>query len=205
GPLEDSSNAAGYQLLFGDLLMRRVEAGQPGGVPIEGIGVAGSARGGLPGGGRGGAGGRGPGGRGGAPASVMVEVVSKTPAEDAERLLRNVARLAYRRPVRDEEMRGFLDLFQKEFALGSGFARSMLTAYTGVLASPGFVFLAEKPGRLDAMALATRLSLFLWNSTPDPALRGRAEKGGLSDPDVLRAETERLLNDPRSDRFVEAF
>jgi hypothetical protein len=55
------------------------------------------------------------------------------------------------------------------------------------------------------MALATRLALFLWNSTPDAALRARAEKGDLARPEVLRAETERLLNDPRADRFVEAF
>jgi hypothetical protein len=74
-----------------------------------------------------------------------------------------------------------------------------------VLASPGFVFLEEKPGRLDPMALATRLSLFLWDSTPDAALRGRAESGELLRPEVLRAETERLLEDPRANRFVEAF
>jgi hypothetical protein len=61
------------------------------------------------------------------------------------------------------------------------------------------------PGRLDDHALATRLSLFLWNSEPDAALRGRAARGELSRPGVLRAETERLLRDPKSQRFVEAF
>ena len=71
--------------------------------------------------------------------------------------------------------------------------------------APGFVFVAEQPGKLDDLALATRLSLFLWNSTPDAALRARAEKGELHQPAVLRAETERLLNDPRSARFTEAF
>ena len=81
----------------------------------------------------------------------------------------------------------------------------MLTAYTGVLASPGFVFVEEQPGKLDDRALATRLSLFLWNSTPDSALRARAESGELHKPEVLRAETERLLNDPKSRRFVDAF
>ncbi|MGH7944425.1 MAG: DUF1592 domain-containing protein, partial [Opitutaceae bacterium] len=61
------------------------------------------------------------------------------------------------------------------------------------------------PGRLDDYALATRLSLFLWNSTPDETLRGRAARGELRRPDVLQTETERLLNDPKSRRFVEAF
>jgi hypothetical protein len=81
----------------------------------------------------------------------------------------------------------------------------MMAGYTAVLASPGFVFLDEKPGHLDALALATRLSLFLWNSVPDDALRARAASGELSRPEVLRAETERLLADPKARRFVEAF
>jgi cytochrome c553 len=200
GPLPDASAAAGYKLLFGDLPMQRVAAGQRGGVPLEGIGATGGGRGGF-----GGGGGGGRGGRGGASPALMVEVVSEKPAEDAARLLQDFTRVAFRRPVQDLEMRGFLALFQKEFAQGTGFARALLTAYTGVLASPGFVFLEEPPGRLEAMALATRLSLFLWNSTPDAALRARAARGELARPEVLRAETERLLNDPRADRFVEAF
>jgi len=67
------------------------------------------------------------------------------------------------------------------------------------------VFVEEQPGKLDDRALATRLALFLWNSTPDSALRARAESGELHKPEVLRTETERLLNDPKSRRFVDAF
>jgi hypothetical protein len=81
----------------------------------------------------------------------------------------------------------------------------MLTAYTGVLVSPGFVYVDERPGRLDDWALATRLSLFLWNSTPDAALRAHAARGDLHEPAVLRKETARLLRDPKSRRFVDAF
>ena len=151
----------------------------------------------------------GAGGPGGFPrtpiGNVTVEVVSENPQQDAERLLRGFIQTAYRRPVEEAEVQRFLGLFKREFELGSGFARSMLTAYTGVLVSPGFVFVEEQPGKLDDRALATRLSLFLWNSTPDAALRARAERGELHKPEVLRAETERLLNDPRSRRFVDAF
>jgi hypothetical protein len=67
------------------------------------------------------------------------------------------------------------------------------------------VFIEEKPGKLDDVALATRLSLFLWNSTPDATLRDLAVRGQLHNPDVLRAQTRRLLDDPKSRRFVEAF
>jgi hypothetical protein len=134
-----------------------------------------------------------------------VDVFSENPEQDADRLLRSFMQTAYRRSVRDVHQQRFLGLFQKEFAQGAGFARALLVAYTAVLASPGFVFVDELPGRLNDMMLATRLSLFLWNSTPDAALRALAAQRELSKPEVLRAETERLLNDPRSGRFVEAF
>jgi hypothetical protein len=98
-----------------------------------------------------------------------------------------------------------LSLFDEQFKLGSGFTRSLLSAYTAVLSSPGFVFVEKTPGRLDDRALATRLALFLWNSTPDDTLRAVAERGELSQPDVLRAQTERMIADPKARRFVEAF
>jgi hypothetical protein len=81
----------------------------------------------------------------------------------------------------------------------------MLAGYTAVLASPEYVYIDDKPGRLDDNALATRLALFLWNSQPDEALRALAAKNELHRPEVLRAETERMLNDPKSQRFVDAF
>jgi hypothetical protein len=67
------------------------------------------------------------------------------------------------------------------------------------------VFVDEQPGRLSDMALATRLALFLWNSTPDDALLARVARGELHRPEVLKAETERMLNDPKSQRFTNAF
>jgi hypothetical protein len=47
--------------------------------------------------------------------------------------------------------------------------------------------------------------MFLWNSEPDARLRELARGGEITDSQVLRAETDRLLDDPRSRRFVEAF
>jgi hypothetical protein len=88
---------------------------------------------------------------------------------------------------------------------GVGFATAMLSGYTAVLSSPEFVFIDDKPGKLDDHSLATRLAFFLWNSEPDAALRARAAKGELTRPDVLKAETARMLADPKSTRFVNAF
>jgi hypothetical protein len=134
-----------------------------------------------------------------------VEVISKRPMADAERLLRNFIRHAYRFPVADAEAKRFLPVVRNALKLGNSFTDAMIAAYTAVLCSPEFLYLDEKPGRLDDYELASRLSFFLWNSPPDDELRRCAEKGELGHPDVLRAQTERLLSDPKSRRFVEAF
>ena len=136
---------------------------------------------------------------------ALYEVESAAPREDAERLLRAFLKRAYRRPVAEADVQRFLALFDDQFEQGLGFARSLLAAYTAVLASPGFVFVEEKPGRLDDHALATRLSLFLWNSIPDDALRALADRGELQQAGGAAAQTERMLDDPKSRRFVEAF
>jgi hypothetical protein len=120
-------------------------------------------------------------------------------------LLRSFTRRAYRRPVEEPEVQLFLGLFKNQYEQGFGFGKSMLAAYTAVLSSPGFLFFDESPGRLNDYALASRLSYFLWNSEPDEALRALAERGELHRPEVLRAQTDRLMNDSKARRFVEAF
>ncbi len=134
-----------------------------------------------------------------------VAVVSKAPMVDAEHLLREFIRQAYRRPTSDAEVKRFLPVVQSALKLGNSFTDAMIAAYTAVLCSPEFIYLEEKPGRLDDYALAARLSFFLWNSPPDDALRACAERRQLHEPDVLHAQTERLLTDQKSQRFVEAF
>ncbi len=134
-----------------------------------------------------------------------VEVVSKNPKADAERLMRSFVQHAYRRPVGKEEAGRFLPVIEGAMAKGSSFTDAMLAGYTAVLCSPEFICLEEKPGKLDDYALAARLSFFLWNSPPDEALRAAAAKGKLHQPNVLRAETDRLLDSPRSRQFVDAF
>ena len=208
GPLYDGSESAGYRCLFGDLPMKRVAEGSNG-VPIEvtppvpqtfgGRGDFGAA----PVGGRGARGRRG-GGPGGL-REVPVEVETQNPQKDSANLLQSFLQRAYRRPVSEDEVGLFVDLFNDQYSQGLGFAKSMLASYTAILSSPGFLFVDEKPGRLDDYALASRLSYFLWNSEPDDALRALAEHGQLHKPKILREQTERLLNDPKSRRFVEAF
>ncbi len=192
GPFcDDPVGRAGYRLLF-DQLRLAPSKPQGRGVPLE-VGPARAT-------GRGG-----PGTARAAMREAPYEVESETPRKDAERLLRSFIRKAYRRPADEADVGRFLALFDEQRKQGHSFTESMLSMYAAVLSSPGFVFVEEKPGRLDDHALAVRLSLFLWNSIPDDALRELADLGELHKPEVLRAQTERMLDDPKAQRFVEAF
>ncbi len=205
GPLEDADATSGYQLLFGDLPMRRLGAGEKGGVPLETVAPNISP----PVGGPTGAGAFVVGGPGGflrnPISNVTVEVFSSTPQQDAERLLRSFIRSAYRRPVQEPEVQRFLALFKREFGLGSASRAPCSLPTPACWLRRGSCLSRSSRASSTTRALATRLSLFLWNSTPDSALRARAENGELHKPEVLRTETERLLNDPKSRRFVDAF
>jgi hypothetical protein len=133
------------------------------------------------------------------------EVVSADPGRDARRLLRGFVQRAYRRPVGEAEAARFLPIIENALKTGSGFAEAMIAGYSAVLCSPDFLYLEENSGALDDFALASRLSYFLWNSAPDEELRALAARGRLHRTSVLRAQTERMLDDPRSRRFVDAF
>lgn len=136
---------------------------------------------------------------------LRYDVETSDAPKEAERLLRRFVKQAYRTPVSAQEEVRFLPVILGALQSGSTFAEAMLTGYTAVLCSPTYLYLREKPGRLDDHALAARLAYFLWNSPPDAELRTLAAAGKLHDPKVLRTQTERLLADPRSHRFVETF
>jgi mono/diheme cytochrome c family protein len=194
GPLYDETTGSGYRLLFGDLPLKQHPTRTDGAVAIPVVAPPPPPETG-----------RNAGQRLVPLTEAFVEVVSTDPAADARKLLRTFIARAYRRPTTDADAGLFIKLFDQQHAAGLSFTEAMFAAYTAILASPGFVFLDEAPGPLDDHALATRLALFLWNSEPDAALRARADRGELRQPAVLRAETERMLEDPKSRRFVEAF
>src|SRR5207248_125377 len=114
-----------------------------------------------------------------------VEVISKQPMADAERLLQKFIRQAYRVPAGDAEAKRFLPIVRNALKQGNTFTEAMIAAYTGVLASPEFLYLSEQPGRLDDYELASRLAFFLWNSPPDDELRRCAAKHEMRQPEVL--------------------
>jgi len=198
GPLPDEHATDGYRLMLGDLPMHRLDKGEAGGVSVAIVAPPPPPGqvGGFGGGGR---------GRFTRTQDVGVAVESDHPQEDAERLIRGFLARAYRRPVQETDAKRFLALFNQQFELGHGFTKSLLSTYTAILCSPGYLYIQELPGRLDDYALATRLSLFLWNGPPDDELRALAAQSRISRPEVLKAQTNRLLNDSKSRRFIDAF
>jgi mono/diheme cytochrome c family protein len=138
--------------------------------------------------------------------TTVVTVDSSNPERDAEKLLRPFMERAYRYPVPSADVDRFLGVIKGALKNGYSFTDSMIAGYTAVLSSPAFLYFHEpKPGHLDDRALAERLSYFLWNTCPDAELRDLADKRKLHRPDILRSQTERMLTDPKSRQFINAF
>ncbi len=135
----------------------------------------------------------------------LVYVAAGAPLSDAERLLGAFARRAFRRPLAAADLAPYLAIVRSRLDAGVAFQDAMLAAYRGILTAPDFMLLREEPGRLEAHALAARLSYLLWSSLPDDQLARLADSGDLLKPEVLRAQSERLLKDARASRFVEHF
>lgn len=135
------------------------------------------------------------------------EVVSDQPLVDAERILREFAGRAFRRPVTDAEIQPFLARVMSRLESGYTFEQAVRVGLKAVLVSPSFLFLQEKGElpRLDDFALASRLSYFLWSSMPDAALYELASENKLHEPEVLRQQVERLLQDPKAKAFNTQF
>ena len=139
-----------------------------------------------------------------------------TPTEErpcARRILTELATEAYRRPVDETDLEGILS-FYDQGAADEGFEAGIRLALEAILASPHFVFRFEEmpdhvqPGEtytLDDMALASRLSFFLWGSPPDRELIEVAREGDLSDADELREQALRMLDDPRAEALGTRF
>ena len=131
----------------------------------------------------------------------------------AAEILSRLATRAYRRPVNDDDMALLMEFYDTGRNNGD-FETGIQNGLRLVLSSPEFLFRSEpdpegiRPGEIypvDDLALASRLSFFLWSSIPDDALLALAVEGRLSDPEVLSGQVERMLADARSNALVENF
>ena len=145
---------------------------------------------------------------------IFVESDNKDDEEVyAKEVLFRFMRRAWRRPATTEEVEQFIALFKNYRADFSSFEEAMQEVLATVLASPDFLYIAQtrasqdskKPKSITDWELASRLSFFLWSSIPDEELLSLAEEGRLHDTDVLTAQINRMLQDPRAVRFSEHF
>ena len=93
------------------------------------------------------------------------------PRSAAEKVLREFASRAFRRPVAPAEVERFVKLAHRGLDDGLTFEDALAVAFRAVITSPRFLFLDERPGPLDDGGLASRLSYFLWRTQPDDELR----------------------------------
>ncbi len=133
------------------------------------------------------------------------EVVSSQPMVDAERILRDFSRRAFRRNINDVDIQPFLARVQSKLEQNYSFEQAMRVGLKGILVSPNFLFLREQGPKLDDFALASRLSYFLWSSMPDEELLQLAAANRLHEPNVLREQVERLLRNPKARAFSTNF
>jgi mono/diheme cytochrome c family protein len=131
----------------------------------------------------------------------------------AEKIVRQLATTAFRRPVSGDEVKGLVGFYSTARKEGD-FEAGIRAAVQAVLASPQFLFRLErapagvKPGqnyRITDIDLASRLSYFLWGTVPDQELVSVAMKGTLRAPGVLETQVRRMLKDPRSETLSTRF
>ncbi len=112
---------------------------------------------------------------------------------------------AFRRPVTKAELAPYFRYLDKQHAETKDWHESVIRTLAAMMGSLDFLYLHEEPGELNAHALASRLSFFLWSTMPDAELFALAKSGKLKEPAVLKAQVARMLADPRSDRFSDSF
>jgi hypothetical protein len=164
------------------------------------------------------------------PVAGLWTVQSTNALADADRLLAGFLPKAFRRPVAADVRAHYVAKVGERLKAGDCFETAMRWAYRAALCSPDFLYLVEdregdilvpqsvatqqasaQPGigdkslRVTDHALAARLAYFLWNSQPDDTLLTLAAKGALHEPKNLRDQVERLLQDAKSQRFIEDF
>ena len=141
------------------------------------------------------------------------------PADDSEEtscarhIVSKLARLAFRRPLTDQDVEPLISYFRSGREQGD-FDAGIRLALQAILADPEFLFRFERdpegaePGtnhRITDLELASRLSYFLWSSAPDDELITIAADRQLSDPTILEQQVRRMLEHPKAETLSTNF
>lgn len=145
--------------------------------------------------------------------SVLEEITGPvSPAglqlEQARKLIRSFVPRAFRRTVADEK----LNQIVRRIEQNSNVEAATKIELKAVLMSAGFMFRgllmegeAGKQQPVDNFELAERLSYFLWGDMPDAELFELASAGTLAEPEIFKAQIERLLDSPKSINLADDF
>lgn len=133
--------------------------------------------------------------------------------KDARRALTGFALRAYRRPATPEEADRLVEVFKVGEKIGGSYESGIQLGVQAILSSPHFLYKVETEPRaskatdrtLNGYELATRLSYFLWSTTPDDRLIALAGDGSLLKPEVLKSEVNRMLSDQRAVALADNF
>ena len=132
----------------------------------------------------------------------------------ARTILADLARLAYRRPVTENDLAILIEFYEAGRSDAGDFGSGIELALRRLLVSPEFLVRVESDPttvtpdtsyKVTDLELASRLSFFLWSSIPDDELLALAERGDLSQPAELERQVQRMLADPRSRALTSNF
>ncbi len=158
---------------------------------------------------------------------VRRAILTRSDGEESEQAARQIltrlTRLAFRRPITDDDLQASLALFREGQQQDGSFDAGIERAVAGLLVNPQFLFRVEQEpagpakanaevnpdanvvARISDVELASRLSFFLWSSLPDERLLELAERGELSRSETLAAEVARMLADAKAESLVTNF
>lgn len=131
-------------------------------------------------------------------------------SKEIENSLHRFAERAWRRTVQPPELDRYRNIIHAQLEAGADYKSAYKAGMLGILASKNFTYLVEgsageKQDYLNDFELASRLSYFLWSSMPDNVLLAKARAGKLREPESLAAEVERMISDPKIERFTHSF
>jgi hypothetical protein len=143
-------------------------------------------------------------------ASFVPEKGKEDDPAELRACLRRFAERAWRRPVADAELEPYGAFYAAERAEGESAQAAHLAVLASMLVARSFLHLeegsaGERRPQVNDFELAARLSYFLWSSLPDEDLFAAARSGALGTPEGLAAQVDRMLADPKIERFLESF
>ncbi len=129
-------------------------------------------------------------------------------------IVTTLVKRAYRRPATKADVDTVMEFYKQGRGEGGDFDSGIEAAVQRILADTEFIYRGEaepatlaagKSYRISDLALASRLSFFLWSSIPDDELIDVAAQNRLRDPIVLEKQVKRMLADPKSQALISNF